>query len=46
MKRRSTYQRPRRERCWWMHPIIFFTLIMSFGSIAMALALRISGLLP
>lgn len=45
MKRRSTYQRPK-QGLQWNHPIVFFLLITSFGSIAMALALRLTGLLP
>lgn len=45
MKRRGTYQRPACSQ-WWMHPLVFFVLTLSFGSIAMALFLRITGLLP
>ena len=29
-----------------MHPIVLFTLLMTFGSISMALALRLLGLIP
>ena len=45
MKRRSTYQRPKHGLS-WTNPIVFFLLLMSFGSIAMALGLRLTGLLP
>ncbi len=45
MKRRSTYQRAPRA-LWWMHPLVLFTLLMSFGSIATAIALRFTGLIP
>lgn len=45
MKRRSTYRRPARS-IWWMHPVVLFTLLMTFGSMSVALGLRLTGIIP
>lgn len=56
MKRRTSYRSPRvrdhiayrrhHRQIWWMHPVVLFTLILSVGSILMAIGLRATGLLP